>query len=81
MKGVFDFSIALQILKAGARVGRLSWGGGHWVQISLLKIDTTYASFVFMKQTHDGYPVEYTPTMDDMLAEDWTTEHREDLPS
>jgi hypothetical protein len=80
MKGAFDFSLALQVLKAGARVGRLSWGGGHWIQITLLKIDTSYAHFILVKQSHDGLPVEWTPNMDDMLAEDWTAEHREDLP-
>lgn len=81
MKGVFDFSLALQILKAGARVGRLAWGGGHWVQITLLKIDTTFANFILVKQSHDGVPVEYSPSVDDLLAEDWTAEHVVDLPA
>lgn len=80
MKGVFDFSLALQVLKAGGRVGRLSWGGGHWVQITMKKVDATWAKFALVKQAHDGYPVDYIPTMDDMLSEDWTAEHREDLP-
>lgn len=80
MKGAFDFSLALQVLKAGGRVGRLSWGGGHWVQITLQKLDTSWATFILVKQSHDGYPVEYSPDMVDMLAEDWTAEHVSDLP-
>lgn len=80
MKGVFDFSLALQVLKAGGRVNRLSWGAGAWLAIEMKTVSTQFAEFVFTRTALDGFKDVYTLKPHDLLAEDWSAEHLTDLP-
>lgn len=59
-----DFSRALLELKAGLEVRRREWFGRQYVALTVSDRLTVHGS--------TGIPtLDWTPTLDDLLAEDW----------
>ncbi len=68
-----NFSKALDALKVGKRVRRLSWDkNGNWIELqSPNKTNPMTRPFLFIATiTRDRAP--WIPTQDDLLASDWT---------
>lgn len=75
--GPFDFSEALLALKEGLAVTRENWGilGLYWMEIKLQKPDKKSKMglpYIYVS-TREGKLVPWTPTHDDLLANDWFT--------
>ena len=67
-----DFSEALKAIKMGSMVSRLGWDGrNQWLAINLVSNnDPMTSSYIYIKTT-EGRLVPWTPTQEDMLADDW----------
>lgn len=69
---MFEFDIALRLLKQGYRVYRTKWNGkGMW--IALQRPDANSANtlpYLFL-HTADGNRVPWVASQTDLLAEDW----------
>lgn len=83
MKACFGFDSAILLIKAGARVKRLSWDRGTWLKLEANHYKTNIGNLPeIIRSNHDelGFSHPYTPSARDLLAEDWTAEYKEDLP-
>lgn len=75
--GPVDFSEALLALKKGVALTREHWGilGLYWMQIKLQNPDKNSKMglpYIYVT-TEDDKLVPWTPTHDDLLANDWYT--------
>ena len=62
-----SFSTALEMLKAGSRVARKSWGSTSLTWIELIECDTPYLAIV----DDEGFYMAWIPQQSDLLQEDW----------
>lgn len=58
-----NFESALRELKIGAGITRRAWGGNGSIELSGKRITAV--------QLSDGYRKTWSPTSQDILAEDW----------
>lgn len=68
----FSFSKALDLLKAGHRLGRQGWNGkGMWLELQRPDAHSKMTlPYIYMK-TADNNVVPWLASQTDMLAEDW----------
>lgn len=68
----FDFSLALEYLKAGKRVARAGWNGkGMWIGTILPSEGSEMTLPYICMYTAQGDLVPWLASQTDLLAEDW----------
>ena len=70
---MFDFSMALELLKKGKKLARAGWSGkGLYVQLTKGG-DYEFSEilpFFVLKNSHNSFNT-WVPSVSDLLAEDW----------
>ena len=72
MINLFDFGRAIELLKAGERVGRKGWNGkGMWLELQVPDAHSKMTlPYIYMK-TADKHLVPWLASQTDVLSEDW----------